>query len=198
MTPAFITDLGRQTLRDPRAAAARLLGLQLPAGWLWMALALMTALNAIIYSLSLQLTRQDRSDGAELFPPVLQSPIGFALFLGGGLVATVLALTWMGRLMGGKAQIADVLVLITWLQVLRLAVQLVVLVLMLALPSLVGPVVIGASVWGLVILVIFLDCAHRFGSWGKATVMLVLASVAMVVALSLILGLIGVTVMEGV
>lgn len=197
MTPAFFSDLGRQTLFAPRSAAARLIDLQLPVRWLWMALALMTVLNAIAYSVSLHLAPPGGAGGVEMFPPALRSPVLFAFFLGGGLVLTVLALTWIGQAMGGRGRIADVLVLITWLQVLRLAVQVLALLLMLALPGLVGILVIAASVWGLVILVAFIDSAHRFGNLGKAGLMLFLASLALVVALSLIMGVAGLTVTDG-
>lgn len=197
MTPAFFIDLARQSLFSPRAAASRLLALDLPAAWLWMALALMTVLNAITYSVSLYITGPAPAEAAQVLPPMLGSPMLFALFLGGGLALTVLAVTWIGQKMGGKARLADILAVIAWLQVLRLAVQLGALVLMLALPGLVGLVLIAASVWGLVILVAFLDRAHGFENWPKTVLMLLVASLAMVVVLTLVLGLTGVSVMEG-
>lgn len=198
MTPAFFIELGRLTLFAPRRAAAYLLGLRLTQQWLWMALVLMIVLNAIAYSLSLYLSPPaPQTDAMPFVPPAFQSPVLFALFLGGGLVVTVLAFTWVGRAMGGKARVADVLVLVTWMQLLRLVVQVLMLVLMLALPGIAALLVIVASVWGLVILVGFLDVAHGFESIGKTVVMLILSTLAMVLVLSLILGVVGVTVIGG-
>jgi hypothetical protein len=88
-------------------------------------------------------------------------------------------------------------VLIAWLQVLRLAVQILSLLLVLLMPGLVGLLVIAASVWGLVILVGFVDRAHGFGNWGKAAAMLLLSALAMVMVLSLILMMAGVGPVEG-
>jgi hypothetical protein len=91
----------------------------------------------------------------------------------------------------------DILVLLTWLQVLRLLVQVGVLVLVLVAPVLGALAVIVAAVWGIYILISFVDAAHRFGNMFKATGVILLSLVAMAVGLSAFLSLVGVVVMGG-
>ncbi len=194
----FLKELVQQTLLRPRLAAERLIAMAWPREWLWMGLALMTLLNTIVYSLAMVSSPPADPEALAMVPPAFQSPFLFALFLGGALVITVFALTWIGQAMGGKAQLDDILVLITWLQVVRLALQIVLLGVMMLSPALGGIMVITASVWGLVILVAFLDQAHGFASTFKAILVLFVAVLAMVVGLSILLGVMGVAVLGGV
>ncbi len=197
MNTKFAADLFVQTLFSPRAAADRIMALGLPRDWLWMALALMSVLNGIVYSLSLSMGPERDPQAAQMIPPVFQSPALFTLFLFGALVITVMTLTWIGRRLGGAGQISQVLAVIVWMQVLRLAVQLALLVLMLALPLAGLALVMIASVWGLIILVVFIDRAHGFESIFKSIAVLVLAVLAMVVGLSAILSVLAAAVMGG-
>lgn len=188
MNMNFAVDLFRQTLREPRAAAGRILGLDLPREWLWMALVLMGVLNGIVYSLFLQIGPPPDPAMMPLIPTALRSPALFTMFLLGALALTVMALTWGGQVLGGRAQVTQVLALITWLQVLRLAVQLALLLLMLTLPVAGLALVVAASIWGLVILVAFVDYAHGFENNFKAVVVIILSFLGMLVGLSAILG----------
>ncbi|WP_324754533.1 Yip1 family protein [Roseovarius sp. Pro17] len=197
MNKAFAIDLFRQTLSAPRAAADRIMGLDLPRRWLWTALALMGVLNGIVYSLFLQVGGPPDPGTTPLIPPALQSPALFTMFLLGALVITVMTLTWVGKAMGGKAEVPQILALIAWLQVLRLAVQLALLVLMLALPLAGLVLVVVASVWGLVILVVFIDRAHGFENIFKAVAVIILAFLGMLIGLSAFLGVLATLVMGG-
>ena len=197
MNTKFVSDLFVQTLFSPRAAADRIMALRLPREWLWMALALMSVLNGIVYSVSLYMGPERDPQSMQMIPPAFQSPALFSLFLLGALVITVLTLTWVGRSLGGAGQVPQVLALIVWMQVLRLGVQLALLVLMLALPLAGLALVMVASVWGLVILVVFIDRAHGFDNIFKSIAVLVLAVLAMVVGLSAILSVLAAAVMGG-
>ena len=197
MNTKLLSDLFVQTLFSPRAAADRIMALWLPRNWLWMALALMSVLNGIVYSLSLHMGADPDPQTVQMIPPAFQSPALFTLFLFGALVITVLALTWVGRSLGGAGQVPQVLALIVWLQVLRLGVQLALVVLMFALPLGGLALVMVASVWGLIILVVFIDRAHGFNNIFKSIAVLALAVLAMVVGLSAILSVLGAAVMGG-
>ncbi|WP_101069135.1 Yip1 family protein [Roseovarius salinarum] len=190
LTSAFLWDLTRQTLLAPAGAARRLIDMGLPVRTLWMALALMTVLNAIVYSASLQIAPPAPEAGA-MMPAALTSPLLFAVFLGGALVITVIALHGVGRGLDGQGSLADILVLITWLQGLRLALQVVSGVLMMAAPGLGALLVVVASVWGLYILVAFINEAHRFGSLLKAAAVLLVTAIALVAGLSLFIAVLG-------
>ncbi len=197
MNTKLLSDLARQTLFSPRAAADRIMALWLPRNWLWMALALMSVLNGIVYSLSMHMGAEPDPEAVQMIPPAFQSPALFTLFLFGALVITVLTLTWVGRSLGGSGQVPQILALLTWLQVLRLAVQLALLVLVVALPFAALALVMVASVWGLIILVTFIDRAHGFNNIFKSVAVLALAVLAMVVGLSAILSVLVAAVMGG-
>jgi hypothetical protein len=191
------SELVRQTLFSPREAADRIMALWLPRQWLWMALALMSVLNGIVYSLSLYLGPPPDPEALRMIPPAFQSPVLFTLFLLGALVVTVMTLSWIGRSLGGSGGIQQVLALITWLQVLRLGVQLTLLVLMVVVPFAGLALVLVASVWGLVILVAFVDRAHGFDNIFKAIAVIILAVLAVIVGLSIILSVFAAAVVGG-
>ena len=194
MTREAFWSLVRQTLFEPRAAARALMAVRLPTEVLWQALALLSVLYTIVYTLSLRVSPPD--DASEmLMPGIFQAPLIMALALFGALALTVIALRAIGQALGGTGEIADLLVLVTWLQVLRLLVQVGVLVLALGSPPLAGIAVIVVAVWGIYILINFVDAAHGFDSRVKAFGVIILSVVAMVMGLSALLSLAGVLLM---
>lgn len=196
MTRSDVQGLVIETILAPGDAARRILQIDLPRQWLWMALALMCILNAIVYSLSLHLVPPNAAAMA-MIPPAFQSPVLFAVFLFGALVITVFILCWIGQIMGGKAELGDILVLITWLQVLRLILQAAVLILTLVSPGLSGLVVLVASLWGIYIVAAFLNVAHGFDNLFKAFGVMIGAMLAIAVGLSVAFTLLGVAIMGG-
>ncbi|MEB8389347.1 Yip1 family protein [Rhodobacteraceae bacterium KMM 6894] len=197
MTVEFLRDLVRQSLFDPRGAASRIMALNLPRDWLWQALALMSIFNAIIYTLSVAASGPMGPEAEMIIPTAFQSPFMMTLFLIGALVITVLTLTWIGQAMGGRGQIRDILALVVWLQVMRLLVQAVLLISVLVFPALGVIVAMVASIWGIAILVCFIDRAHGFDNLLKAAAALILCVVSMVLGLSAILGVLMAAVMGG-
>lgn len=194
MTKAQFNALIVQTLFRPREAAEVLMAMRLPGQGLWMALGLMAVLNAIVYTVSVQLTGPGDPTEA-VMPQAFQAPVVFALFLFIALVLTVLSLVWVGRKLGGRASIEDLLVLITWLQVLRLLLQLGVAVLVLVAPALAALVIIVSSFWGIYILVGFVAAAHGFAGSFKAFAAVVLAFIVMAVGLTIFFGFTGIAMM---
>lgn len=191
MTQAQFKALIVQTLFRPRDAAGVLIAMRLPGQILWLALGLMAVLNAIVYSVSLQVT--GTADPTEaMMPQVFHAPLVFALFLFMALALTVLSLFWVGRKLGGAARIEDVLVVITWLQVLRLILQLGVAVLVLAAPALAALVIIVSAFWGIYILVGFVGTAHGFASSLTAFLVIALAFIVMAVGLTIVFGVTGI------
>ena len=197
MTRTRFNALIVQTLFQPREAAGVLIGMRLPRHWLWMALALMSVLNAIVYTLSLQMTAPGDATAPALMPPAFHSPLLFAMFLFGTLAITVLTLTWIGQGLGGRAEMDDILVLIGWLQVLRLILQVAVAVLVIVAPVLGALVIFLASLWGIYILAGFVDAAHRFDSMFKAVGVILLSLVAMAVGLTVVFSVLGVAIVGG-
>ncbi len=197
MTQSDFQTLVVQTLRTPGEAATRLLALNLPRRWLWMAMALMCVLNSIVYSVSLQLSPPSDPAALAMIPPAFQSPVLFTMFLFGALVITVFVLQWIGQAMGGKAELGDILVLLTWLQVMRFLFQLSILILSLVSLTLSAVLVLVGSIWAIYILAVFLNTAHRFDNLGKALGVMVLALVSIAVGLTLILGALGAAILGG-
>lgn len=194
MTQTEFKALVMQSLFAPRQAAQQILRLGWPRHVLWLALALMSVLNALVYSVTAQMMPPPGT-GPAMMPPILQSPLVFALALFGALALTVLALQRIGQFLDGGARFDDMLALVTWLQVLRLGLQLAVVVLSLVAPGLGAMLVIVGSVWGLVILAAFVQTAHGFEGRGKAIGVIMLAVLAMAVGLSVLISTLGVMIM---
>ena len=181
-------DLAVQSVRDPAGAAQVLLGIGLPRQVLWMALVLMAALQSVVFALS------DLAVGGPTPMPLLfGSPLRFFAMAVVTLVLTVYAIQWVGRALGGEGALEDVMVVIVWLQGLRVVVQALVLVLSLTVPVLAMLTVLVASVLGIYIILHFINAAHRLDSLGKAFVVLIAALLAMVLGLSVLLSIIGVS-----
>lgn len=194
MTREAFWSLVRQTLFEPRAAAHALMAMRLPQEIVWQALALLSVLYTIVYTLSLEMTPPAEPSDV-LVPTMFQSPLVLALSLFGGLALTVIALRAIGQALGGRGEIADLLVLVTWLQVLRLMVQVGLVVLVLGSPALAGIAILVVGVWGLYILTNFVDAAHDFDNRFKAFGVIILSVAAMAIGLSALLSLAGVLLM---
>jgi len=197
MTGEAFWSLVRQTLFEPRDAARRILSAGLPAREGWLALALMSVLNTLVYSLSVHLNPPADPAMSEMIAPASGAPLVFAVALFAALALTALAFTQAGRALGGTATMAGMLALLSWLQALRLMVQVALVVLALAMPALAGIVVIVAAVWGLYILLAFMAEVHGFDSLWRAAGALVFAFVGLVFGLSLLFSLMGVRVAGG-
>ncbi len=174
-----------RSLTEPRLVARWLLGLRLSKEALLTCFALVVVLNTLLFGVAVLL------DPTPL-PWFLAKPSVYGVLQAGSLLATVLAFLWGGRLFGGSARLADIAVLVIWLQALRALVQLVLLILMPASAFLGGLAVSLTSVIGFWILLHFLDEAHGFGSLLKALGTIVFGLMGMAFALSILLTLIGV------
>lgn len=191
MTFGAFLSLAWQSVTAPREVAQLLLSLRLRGEALWTALALVVVLNTLVFALAARLTPTP-----DALAPLAVSPILFCFSLGVSVLGTIAGLTLVGRGMGGQAEFADMAILVTWAQALRFLVQVFITLLNPVSPALSGLVVMLAFGAGLWIMINFVDAAHGFGSLAKSAVVLVLAVVAMVVALSLLLQLLGVTQMD--
>lgn len=179
------------TVRDPAQAAAVLLAMRPGRDVLWLALVLAAVLNTLVFSLSDILLPTP-----PVFPPVLHQPLAYFAMITLGLAGFIQFLTWIGRLLGGRGGFADLMVLLVWLQYLRLGVQAAALVLVLTLPVLSLVLVAGATIVGLYILLHFVSQAHGLNSLGRAAMTLILTMVAMAFAISVLIALLGGPVLE--
>lgn len=175
------------TIYVPRVAAQRLLALGLSVSESWTFLALASVLNAIAFYATIL-----------MFPPlesatayVIVSPLAMSAVLFGVMSLGATTLFWAGRTMGGAARFTDLLVLVTWLQFMRLAIQVAGFLLMPIVPGLANSAMFVASLYGLWILVNFINEAQGYDSIGKSTGNLFLSFVGLMVVLSIFFSIIG-------
>ncbi len=179
------------TLRNPPEAAEHILSWGLSRSTLWTALALVAVINTIIFTLSNILVPNPSPLG-----PAMNNPAVFLFIVAGGLVITVHALFWTGRMLGAdQANFGDMLALMIWLQALRAVAQAAVLVLMIVSPALAMLLVLAAAVAALWLLVNFINVALRLESMSRAVMVLIASTLAVVLGLSVFLSMIGVTAM---
>ncbi|MGH1579253.1 YIP1 family protein [Planktotalea sp.] len=180
-------NLAVRTVSEPRKVAAELLQLQIERRTLWIALALAVVLNTIAYQISLVLAPPPGP-----MPVFFSSPIIFAVLIGAGLVMSVFSITYAGRFIGGKARLEGVMTLLIWLQYLRFAVQLATVLLLPIIPGLVALLVLGATFYGMWILLQFIDVVHEFDSLFSSFGALVLAALGIMLGLAILLSFFGV------
>ncbi|WP_417204891.1 YIP1 family protein [Antarctobacter sp.] len=178
--------LALQSVTNPREVAALLLSIRPGREALWTAFALVVVLNALIFSMSLLINPAG-------VPAILASPVIFLVMQGGALAASILALTWTGRLFGGKARIEEIALLMIWMQSLRVLVQAAMVLIVPISAMLAGLATMIVTALGVWIAVNFLDEAHELGGPLRALAVLVLGMLAMAFAVSLLLTLAGVT-----
>lgn len=179
------------TIYKPRLAARQLLDLQLSQATTWEALALASALNALAFFVTIS-----------LFPPaggfafVIGSPIVMSIVLFIVMTVGAASMFFTGRFLAGAAEFKDILVFVTWLQFMRLAIQVGGFVLMFLLPGLASMAMFLAGLYGIWVLLNFLNEAQGYDSIGKSIGNLLLSFVVLTVAMSIIFSFIGLGTIE--
>lgn len=185
--PTF-PELAMLTLREPSSAAQIVLGWNLPKEALWTAIALVSVIITILSTLSNLMFP---------VPPPLNAIVGnpfvYFLIVVGGFFATVHAIYWTGRMMGGSGAIEDLMALFLWLQALRATAQVVVLIAMIVAPVLASLIVLFVAAATLWIFIHFISAGLRLNSIARAFMVLLIGATALVVGLSFLLSLIGVS-----
>lgn len=174
------------TIYTPRSAARQILGMKLPGNVIWMTLVLATALNSVAFAGTLLAF-------PPAAPPMVQaiSPFLIAVLFFASMVSGAAALYWGGKTVGGVASFNDFLALVTWLQFMRFAVQVVGFVLMLFLPGLASIVTFVAMLYGIWIMLNFISEAQGFETFGKSVANLLMGFLGLVIALSFLISVIG-------
>ena len=185
-------NLARSTFLAPNEAAATILAIRRSVSnqVLWMAVVLAAVLNALVVSVNMQLF-PPAPEAVEAMPPVFLSPGLLAIFVTGGLVISVFVLLWAGRVLGGKAELGDMLAVMAWIELVQVGLQVSLTILAVVLPGLAQMAGFVASIWMLFILVVFIDSAHGFGSRMRAVGVMILSFFLLVMGLMFFLLLIG-------
>lgn len=186
----FAKDLFRETIFDPAGAGRRIVALDIAPNTGWMLLGLATVLNTLLF---FAMNLLFPAPGAMPFH-FLEVPWLVALTMFVAVTISVIALYWSGRILDGQGRFGDILAMVAWLQIMRVAVQVATLVLSLVAPMIGALLAFGAGLYGIWILIQFVNVAQGFASIGKAVMSVVLTMVALVMMLSLMLSFMGVVV----
>lgn len=176
------------TLRDPHAAADIVLGWNLSKEAMWTAIALVSVIVTILSTVSNIILPVPAPLNA-----IVGNPFMYFVIAAGGFVATVHAIYWTGRMLGGRGRLEDLMILLLWLQAMRAVAQVVVLVTLLIAPILASFLVLIIAVATIWVFINFISIGVHLNSMVRAVVVLVVAALALVVGLSFLLSLIGVS-----
>lgn len=182
MTGQDIYALAVLTVRDPVAAARRLIGLGLPAAVRAQALVLVAILAVLMISLTARALPADDLTG---LGRLMQAPLpGLAIQLGSILLIAAL-MAGVGRLFGGRGRFADALLLMVWLEFLTLPLSLLQLLLLLVLPLATLPAALVGMALFCWIFLVFAATLHGFRRlWPVAA-----ASLVTLIGVSFVLGM---------
>lgn len=175
-----------ESLRDPETVARKLLAMNLSPQIRWMALVAVSALAALVISISALLYPPADPDHASSFARLIEAPFpGFAI-----QVVSMLLLAGMvtigGRVFGGRGRFADALTLVVWLEFLTVPPMILQLFFLMTVPFLTLPVALftaAAFVW---ILLSFTATLHGFSN----RLLVALGAVGTLFAFSLMLALV--------
>lgn len=186
---AQLTQLFWMTIQNPAQAAQVLWQVQVDRATGWMILALAVTLNTLAYFASLALFPVP----PEIAFPLLTKPFLVLTMLGSTSVIFVFAFYWVGRSLGGEGSFNTILLMVGWLQYMRLAIQLGSLLLMIVMPSLAQMFVLLTGLYGLWVVVNFIKIAHAYKTLERAVAVVVLSAIGLTVGLSVFVSLIAVT-----
>ena len=187
MTLSWVLQTAFETISAPGTVARQLRDMRLGRHALLMSFALVAVLNTLVFSASVLTLPQD-----DMTRQVFGSPLVFMAIFMGTLAVTTVALTWVGRMLGGTADLFQMATLTIWMQVLRFLAQVGLAVLSWISVALASFAVVAVSVLGLWILLNFVNVAHGFGSLVRSAVVLIGSVFGMAMVLTVLLTLAGV------
>ncbi|MBA3908762.1 MAG: YIP1 family protein [Rhodobacter sp.] len=179
-----IMALVRLTLADPRAAARRLLSLDVPMSARTGGLLLMAVASTFLMQVGF-LILPPTEDPVAAF--MMQSPLRTAAIQWLILAVSVLLIHRIGRAWGGRGSLTDTLLVVVWLQVIMLGVQLVQTVLLLVAPPFAGLVNLAGIILFFWLMTSFIAELHGFASRGAVMAGILLASFGLAMILVLLL-----------
>lgn len=185
-----LLSLARDTVRDPKEGARRVLALPLPPRAAWDGLALVLILSLLLAYLTTMLLG---GSSDPLLPGFAHSPLLAAVIQAGMLVVMIGAIHGVGRMMGGSGTLEGAVRLTAWLQFIMLVLQVIQVVFLLVLPGVVGLIgllSVGLMLW---LLTNFIAVLHGFRSLMAVFMMILATTFALSFVLVLLLALFGVS-----
>ncbi len=179
------------TLRDPKEGASTILNFALPRAIIWQLLAVVVLISVVLGHATQALFSSGSSEFAN--PPFALSPFSAVVVHGALLVVTVYSAFWIGKIFGGNGSFEEALLLITWMQFIFVVLQVAQTVSLLFFPvvaSLIGLIGFCLFFW---LLTNFIAVLHGFKSLGLVLAGIIGSVIGIVVVLSIMLPLLGIT-----
>ncbi len=191
---AFFTQLVAESVKTPRAAAARLLALSLPVQVLLQAALAVAAGSAVLSWIA-----------NAMFPvPVdtpwaalTSSPLRMALAQLAGMLLVAGAMSGLGQVFGGRGRFVQALALAVWIEAVLLLVQLAQVVLLLLFPLFASAMGVAAFVLFLWMLTQFTAALHGFERGFLVFLGIIAALFVAALAIAVLLGLFGIVPQTG-
>jgi len=195
MTWRFLLEQMIETLRDPKAGAKWAIGLNWPLSARWDALILVTVLAVILVQLTslFEPVTLVVTVGAMQLSPIVAMGISQLTLL----VASALLVDRLGRMFGGTGDLSGALAIVTWLQVILLAINLVQIVLSFTFPLLAGLLSIVTFFLIFWLMAHFIMALHGFQSFPAVLIGMLLGMLALALSLSILLALLNVGISVG-
>ncbi len=178
------------TLKDPQAAARRLLAEGVPSQAIWLGLLLVSVMTLILLRLSLLAVGEGQAlNGVGL---AFRHPVVGTIIQAGSIMIIAAAMTFVGRVFGGKGQFMGALLLIVWMEFVLTAFAGIQLLALLALPIL-GMILsllsIPLFIW---LMVSFAAALHGFKNLLLVLLGMIGAFVALALGLAIVLATLGI------
>lgn len=187
MTAKRLFDLMLLTIRQPREGAETVLAFGVPRQAQWDLFFLVVVLSVILGHLTSIVMGLQSGAGSFAMGPVTLGLVQLAL-----LVTLVFGVFYVGRAAGGTGSLGEAVLLITWLQTIMVALQLLQTIVWVVLPPLAGLVGIAGVLLFLWLLTHFVAVLHGFTSLGKVFFSILGGFFAFGLILSFILTFLGV------
>ncbi|KZY32258.1 hypothetical protein A3731_04200 [Roseovarius sp. HI0049] len=190
---AWFRAMLRLTLTNPRQAGAEVIAMQFPMQGLWVALMLVSVLLSLLVAAVFHFTPVPPGEMGEMIQmsPAYHTPLLFALLNWAQALISVFVLHWVGRSFGGQGELADILAVMIWLQVVSLVLAVVLFLLGLILPLVGGLLMIAAFFWGIWATIALIAAANRFDSLLKAAGVCVVTVVVFTIGMTILSALLG-------
>ncbi len=184
LTLPFLAGLVKDTLRDARGTAQRLMRANIPAQAAWIGAAVIAVISAILAHLTFSLMAARQGGGTALPSPLMTAAFQYLV-----LVVTVLGVHHIGRRMGGRGRFGDALLLVVWLQFVLVVVQALQLVALLILPPVADLLSIAGLVLFLWLMTAFVAELHGFRSMRRVLVGIIASILGAAMVLAILLSM---------
>lgn len=184
LNASFVWQTILATLRDPDAVAAQLLSLKLAPKAVWHLFALTIIASVMMFY------------GTELFLPTglgqIIPPFTLVVMMTANLSVLSFAMLGTGRAMEGTARLDQMVLVLSWMQVMLIALQVPQSILGMMFPSLAGVFSMMVVFYALWLTVRFVKVAHGFETLGRAIATVVMAFAGITLGMVVLMSLLGV------